>query len=53
MKTEWKKELKNMLGLKRLFFVLLGNTIYCVGVVAFILPQELITGGTTGLQGNL
>lgn len=49
MKTEWKKELKNMLGLKRLFFVLLGNTIYCVGVVAFILPQELITGGTTGL----
>ena len=49
MKTEWKKEFKNILSVKRLFLVLLGNTIYCVGVVAFILPLELITGGTTGL----
>ena len=49
MKTEWKNEIKNMLSLKRLFLVLLGNTIYGIGVVAFILPLELITGGTTGL----
>lgn len=34
---------------KKLFLVLLGNTIFCFGVVAFILPLGLITGGTTGL----
>lgn len=49
MRTNWKKELKNMLNLRRLFWVILGNTIYCTGIVAFILPLELITGGTTGL----
>lgn len=49
MKQDWKQELKNALDLKRLFWVILGNTIYCVGVVAFILPLGLITGGTTGL----
>ena len=41
MKMDYKKE--------RLFWVILGNTIYAVGVVAFILPMGLITGGTTGL----
>ncbi len=49
MKIEHKKELKRIFEWKRLAMVLLGNTIYGVGVVAFILPQELITGGTTGL----
>lgn len=49
MKTMWKKELKNLFDLKRLFLVILGNTIYVLGVVCFILPLELITGGTTGL----
>lgn len=39
MRIEW----------KQLLWVLLGNTIYAIGVVAFILPLELITGGTTGL----
>ena len=49
MKMDYKKELEYIFNLKRLFWVILGNTIYCVGVVAFILPMELITGGTTGL----
>ena len=49
MKIDYKKELAYIFNLKRLFWVILGNTIYCIGVVAFILPMELITGGTTGL----
>ena len=49
MKADWKKELKSVFSFKKLFLVLLGNTIYSVGIVAFILPLDLITGGTTGL----
>lgn len=49
MHIDWKQELKNVFDLKRLMWVILGNTVYCIGVVAFILPLELITGGTTGL----
>lgn len=49
MREETKKEWKDIFDLKRLFYVLLGNTIYCVGIVAFVLPLGLITGGTTGL----
>lgn len=49
MKQSWKNELKSALELRRLFWVILGNTIYCTGIVAFILPLELIVGGTTGL----
>lgn len=44
-----KKELKDIFDLKKLFFVLLGNTIYSAGIAAFILPTGMITGGTTGL----
>ncbi|MEG1459545.1 MAG: YitT family protein, partial [Acetivibrio sp.] len=29
--------------------ILLGNTIYTLGVTMFIIPNQLITGGTTGL----
>ncbi len=29
--------------------ILIGNTLYALGVVLFILPNGLITGGTTGL----
>ena len=29
--------------------ILLGNTLYALGVVLFIVPTGLITGGTTGL----
>lgn len=49
MKQSWREELKSALELRRLFWVILGNTIYCMGIVAFILPLGLITGGTTGL----
>lgn len=36
-------------NIKHLFLILLGNTIYSLGVAAFLLPNGLITGGTTGL----
>lgn len=32
-----------------LLLILLGNTMYCLGIVFFVLPAGLITGGTTGL----
>lgn len=35
--------------IKNLFYILAGNTIYAAAVVMFILPNNLITGGTTGL----
>ena len=38
---------KNFLG--KLAMILLGNTMYALAVVWFILPGGLITGGTTGL----
>lgn len=48
-KTKLQKELKNIFDWKKIMWVLLGNTAYCIGIVAFVLPQGLITGGTTGL----
>ena len=36
-------------NIKNLGFILLGNTVYALAVVMFILPNNLITGGTTGL----
>lgn len=42
--------LKKHLGTaKNIAFILLGNTIYALAVTMFILPNGLITGGTTGL----
>lgn len=38
-----KKMIKNIIG------VLIGNTIYALGVLLFIVPNGLITGGSTGL----
>jgi uncharacterized membrane-anchored protein YitT (DUF2179 family) len=35
--------------LKNVILILLGNTIYALAVTMFILPNGLITGGTTGL----
>lgn len=32
-----------------LILIILGNSIYTLGVTMFILPNDLITGGTTGL----
>lgn len=49
MRAETKKELKDIFDVKKIFFVLLGNTIYAAGLAAFVLPTGLITGGTTGL----
>ena len=43
------KEFKKAIEPKRVLMVLLGNTIYALGVVGFILPLELITGGTAGI----
>lgn len=44
MKEKWtRNEAKNLL------FILAGNTIYALAVTMFILPDHLITGGTTGL----
>lgn len=41
--------MKGILNPKKILWTLVGNTIYCLGVVMFALPLELITGGTTGL----
>ena len=49
MQAETEKELKDIFDIKKIFFVLLGNTIYAAGLAAFVLPTGLITGGTTGL----
>lgn len=35
--------------MKRIMMILLGNTIYALAVVLFIVPNGLVTGGTTGL----
>lgn len=35
--------------LKNLIFVLIGNTVYALGITMFILPNHMITGGSTGL----
>ncbi|WP_394236029.1 YitT family protein [Niallia oryzisoli] len=39
----------NSSWLKNIGLVLFGNTLYALAVTAFILPNGLITGGTTGL----
>ena len=36
---------KDFFNIKSLFFIALGNLIYALGVVMFILPNGLITGG--------
>ena len=33
----------------RVLLILLGNGMYALAVVGFIMPNQLITGGTTGL----
>lgn len=37
------KDIKNIIG------ILVGNTIYALAVTMFIIPNNLITGGTTGM----
>lgn len=38
-----------MKRLRNLFLILFGNAFYALAIVMFILPNHLITGGTTGL----
>lgn len=50
-KSAWKKaDFKEFFNLKSILFICLGNLIYATSVVAFIIPNGLITGGTTGLS---
>lgn len=35
--------------MKKLAFIIIGNTLYALAVALFVLPNQLITGGTTGL----
>ena len=44
-----KSRVKRSLQLKKNYVVLIGNTIYSCGIAAFVLPNDLITGGTTGI----
>ena len=46
MKTENKKDLKMIYNL---LLVVLGNATYALAVKLFILPNDLMTGGTTGI----
>ena len=37
------------INIRYLFLILLGNTLYALSVVMFILPNGLLSGGTTGM----
>ena len=37
-----------MSNMKNLCLILFGNTVYALAIVMFILPNDIITGGTTG-----
>lgn len=37
------------MNMKKILMILLGNTLYALAVTLFVLPNHLITGGTTGL----
>lgn len=39
----------SMKNIKKIAIILLGNTLYALAVILFILPNNLITGGTTGI----
>ena len=45
--------MKQFFDLKSLIMILLGNAIYAVGIVAFVLPNHMILGGTTGIALTL
>ena len=40
----------NIFKPKNLFLIFLGNTTMALGIVMFVLPNNLMTGGTTGLS---
>lgn len=35
--------------LKSVFMIIVGNTLYTLGIIYFIIPNNLVTGGTTGI----
>ena len=37
-----------MSNMRNLCLILLGNTVYALAIVMFILPNDIITGGTDG-----
>lgn len=40
----------NIFSPVNIFKILLGNAIMALGIVVFVLPNDLMTGGTTGLS---
>ncbi len=36
-------------AIQKFLLILIGNTIYAAAVVMFLLPNDLMSGGTTGL----
>jgi len=49
MEQNTEYETRWMTWIKKLVCILTGNTLYALGIVMFVLPEGLITGGTTGL----
>jgi uncharacterized membrane-anchored protein YitT (DUF2179 family) len=45
----WRMDMKQKRMLLELLMVVFGNLLYASGVVFFIMPLKLITGGTTGI----
>lgn len=43
------ERIEEMNNIKKISIILLGNTLYALAVALFILPNDLITGGTTGI----
>ena len=35
------------------FFILVGITLYAIGYTAFVLPEQLVSGGVTGISSLL
>ena len=44
-----KRNEKTVTALKNLFYIILGNTLFALAIVMFIMPNNLITGGSTGI----
>lgn len=44
-----KRNEKTLTHIKNLFYILLGNSLFALAIVMFIMPNNLITGGTTGI----
>ena len=42
--------MNSVFKLSNIFMILLGNAAMALGIVMFILPNGLMTGGTTGLS---